>query len=88
MLDYPMGTASGYAAFLDPEVNKHFKTILNEWGKVSWTILRVIQAIANFGSFSKLQNLPKFSVNTNKAGSVKSVCIPTYRILFNVHEPR
>lgn len=28
-----MGTSSGYAAFLDPEVNAHLKTILNEWGK-------------------------------------------------------
>lgn len=28
-----MGTASGYAAFLDPEVNVHLKKILNEWGK-------------------------------------------------------
>ena len=34
ILDYPMGTASGYAAFLDPEVNAHFKKILNEWGKL------------------------------------------------------
>ena len=33
IFDYPMGTASGYAAFLDPEVNAHFKKILNEWGK-------------------------------------------------------
>ena len=33
IFDYPMGTPSGYAAFLDPEVNAHLKTILNEWGK-------------------------------------------------------
>ncbi len=33
IFDYPMGTASGYAAFLDPEVNVHLKKILNEWGK-------------------------------------------------------
>lgn len=33
IFDYPMGTASGYAAFLDPDVNKHLKIILNEWGK-------------------------------------------------------
>lgn len=33
IFDYPMGTASGYAAFLDPEVNQHLKKILNEWGK-------------------------------------------------------
>jgi phosphatidylserine decarboxylase len=33
IFDYPMGTASGYAAFLDPEVNAHLKKILNEWGK-------------------------------------------------------
>ena len=33
IFDYPMGTASGYAAFLDPEVNAQLKKILNEWGK-------------------------------------------------------
>ncbi|KAH9845779.1 Phosphatidylserine decarboxylase proenzyme 3 [Teratosphaeria destructans] len=33
IFDYPMGTASGYAAFLDPDVNAHLKKILNEWGK-------------------------------------------------------
>lgn len=33
ILDYPMGTPSGYAAFLDPDVNRMFKKILNEWGK-------------------------------------------------------
>lgn len=33
ILDYPMGTPSGYAAFLDPEVNRMLKKILNEWGK-------------------------------------------------------
>lgn len=33
IFDYPMGTPSGYAAFLDPEVNARLKTILNEWGQ-------------------------------------------------------
>ncbi|KOS17012.1 Phosphatidylserine decarboxylase proenzyme 3 [Escovopsis weberi] len=33
IFDYPMGTASGHAAFLDPDVNKALKKILNEWGK-------------------------------------------------------
>ena len=33
IFDYPMGTASGFAAFLDPEVNVHLKKVLNEWGK-------------------------------------------------------
>jgi len=33
ILDYPMGTPSGYAAFLDPEVNAQLKKVLNEWGK-------------------------------------------------------
>ncbi|KAM0446995.1 hypothetical protein ACHAO4_008974 [Trichoderma viride] len=33
ILDYPMGTPSGYAAFLDPDVNKALKKVLNEWGK-------------------------------------------------------
>ncbi|KAL2211850.1 hypothetical protein CC79DRAFT_1267631 [Sarocladium strictum] len=33
ILDYPMGTPSGHAAFLDPDVNKALKKVLNEWGK-------------------------------------------------------
>ncbi|KAI9925753.1 hypothetical protein MW887_005559 [Aspergillus wentii] len=33
VLDWPMGTPSGYAAFLDPEVNKMIKKILNAWGE-------------------------------------------------------
>jgi phosphatidylserine decarboxylase len=32
LLDWPMGTASGFAAFLDPTVNAMFKKILNAWG--------------------------------------------------------
>ncbi|KAM5443989.1 putative phosphatidylserine decarboxylase [Microsporum ferrugineum] len=31
VLDYVLGTASGYAAFLDPDVNKCVKEVLNEW---------------------------------------------------------
>jgi phosphatidylserine decarboxylase len=33
ILDYPMSTPSGHAAFLDPGVNKMLKKVLNEWGK-------------------------------------------------------
>lgn len=33
ILDFPMSTPSGHAAFLDPEVNVILKKILNEWGK-------------------------------------------------------
>ncbi|KAM3449910.1 hypothetical protein MY3296_006520 [Beauveria thailandica] len=33
VFDYPMGTPSGHAAFLDPDVNKALKKVLNEWGK-------------------------------------------------------
>ncbi|OQV02280.1 hypothetical protein CLAIMM_07505 isoform 2 [Cladophialophora immunda] len=32
LFDWPMGTASGYAAFLDPDVNKMLKKVLNAWG--------------------------------------------------------
>ncbi|KAJ3146984.1 hypothetical protein HK101_002263, partial [Irineochytrium annulatum] len=32
-LDWPMGTPSGNAAFLDPQVNAMLKKVLNEWGK-------------------------------------------------------
>ncbi|KAF2997356.1 hypothetical protein E8E13_003887 [Curvularia kusanoi] len=33
ILDWPMGTPSGYAFFLDPEVNKMLKKTLNAWGE-------------------------------------------------------
>ncbi|KFA54632.1 hypothetical protein S40293_02230 [Stachybotrys chartarum IBT 40293] len=33
IFDWPMGTPSGHAAFLDPEVNAMIKKVLNEWGK-------------------------------------------------------
>ena len=32
ILDWPMGTIGGYAAFLNINVNHHPKNILNEWG--------------------------------------------------------
>lgn len=32
MFDWPMGTPSGWAVFLDPIVNQHLKAILNAWG--------------------------------------------------------
>lgn len=35
--------ASGHAAFLDPDVNKALKKVLNEWGKY----LQVCQATLN-----------------------------------------
>src|ERR1700733_5449425 len=33
VLDWPMGTPSGFALFLDPEVNAMLKKILNVWGE-------------------------------------------------------
>lgn len=33
VLDWPMGTPSGYAFFLDPEVNKMLKKVLNAWAE-------------------------------------------------------
>lgn len=33
ILDWPMGTPSGFAFFLDPDVNKMLKKVLNAWGK-------------------------------------------------------
>lgn len=33
IFDFPMGTPSGHAAFLDPDVNKALKKVLNEWGE-------------------------------------------------------
>lgn len=33
LLDWPMGTVSGYEFFLQPEVNDALKEVLNSWGK-------------------------------------------------------
>ena len=33
IFDYVMGTPSGHAAFLDPDVNRMLKKVLNQWGK-------------------------------------------------------
>lgn len=33
ILDWPMGTISGYAAFLNKEVNAHIRQVLNAWGQ-------------------------------------------------------
>jgi phosphatidylserine decarboxylase len=33
VFDYVMGTPSGHAAFLDPEVNRVLKKVLNSWGE-------------------------------------------------------
>ncbi|KAK8200992.1 hypothetical protein M8818_006312 [Zalaria obscura] len=33
VLDWPMGTPSGFAVFLDPDVNKMLKKVLNAWGE-------------------------------------------------------
>ncbi len=33
LFDWPMGTGSGYAVFLDPQVNQMLKRVLNVWGE-------------------------------------------------------
>ena len=33
LLDWPMGTASGFAVFLDPKVNAMFEKVLNAWAE-------------------------------------------------------
>jgi phosphatidylserine decarboxylase len=33
VFDWPMGTSAGFAFFLDPEVNKMLKKVLNVWGE-------------------------------------------------------
>jgi phosphatidylserine decarboxylase len=33
LFDWPMGTSSGWAVFLDPEVNAMLKKVLNAWGE-------------------------------------------------------
>lgn len=46
-LDWPMGTPSGYALFLDPEVNAVIKKMLNVWGEFLRSPESAAQALGN-----------------------------------------
>jgi len=46
VLDWPMGTASGHAFFLDPDVNRMLKKVLNVWGQ----FLKTEQSAACLGN--------------------------------------
>lgn len=54
ILDWPMGTPSGYAVFLDPDVNRMLKKMLNVWGEFLQSEESAKQALsdANTGWFS------------------------------------
>ncbi|OTA99298.1 hypothetical protein M426DRAFT_257226 [Hypoxylon sp. CI-4A] len=69
VLDWPMATPSGYAFFLDVEVNQHFKDILNAWAKNVLTqpvSLKVLTSQPN-GWFSE-EALDVIAKDTNVTG--------------------
>lgn len=49
-LDWPMGTPSGFAFFLDAEVNKLFKNLINAWGEFLSSPESAEQALGHDGS--------------------------------------
>ncbi|KAK6857927.1 hypothetical protein PG995_005626 [Apiospora arundinis] len=53
IFDYAMATPSGHAAFLDPDVNKMLKRVLNEWGKFLQTPASAEVLNAESGWFGK-----------------------------------
>jgi phosphatidylserine decarboxylase len=63
ILDWSMGTAAGYAAFLNEKVNAQFKLVLNEWGRflVSGDSKYILTENENgwFGSYAK-KAMPDF----------------------------
>lgn len=64
ILTWPMGTVSGYAAFLDNDVNCYLKDILSTWKEFlqSEESTRWLDKTPKIGWFSKeaMQNYPKF----------------------------
>lgn len=46
-LDWPMGTPSGFAFFLDPAVNAFFKQLLNAWGEFLTSQQSAKEALGN-----------------------------------------
>ena len=61
ILDWPMGTRSGYAFFTNPSVNAHWKAVLNKWKDFlqSPRSLSVLGPTAGWTSPSVIQKLAK-----------------------------
>ncbi|KAK8116999.1 uncharacterized protein PG998_005280 [Apiospora kogelbergensis] len=56
IFDYAMATPSGHAAFLDPDVNRMLKKVLNEWGKFLQTPASAEVLNAESGWFGKARH--------------------------------
>lgn len=74
LFDYPMTTPSGHAAFLDPDVNRMMKKVLNEWGKfllVSHPLALLLSQRRKLTHLPRLQNPPTSSATGTSAGSAR-----------------
>ena len=73
-LDWPMGTASGFAFFLDPEVNAMLKKVLNVWGDFLKSEASAKQCLGddNSGWFSPHGRSHLTAVANNASASVSS----------------
>ncbi|KAF1349587.1 Phophatidylserine decarboxylase-domain-containing protein [Delphinella strobiligena] len=80
LLDWPMGTPSGYALFLDPEMNKMWKKILDAWGEFLTSPESCEPALGDGpkGWFNKT-GITDLGVVANKAGGTEN----TFEELFH-----
>ncbi|HWT12635.1 MAG TPA: phosphatidylserine decarboxylase family protein [Allosphingosinicella sp.] len=67
ILDWPMGTSAGFAAFLNPKVNAQFQVMLGEWARFlgspdSLYVLNKDPKTGWFGS-AAMKKMPNFSKN-------------------------
>lgn len=69
IFDYPMTTPSGHAAFLDPDVNRMLKKVLNEWGKYL-QVSTPQTSVSNFTTLTHRRppNPPTSSTTATSAG--------------------
>ncbi|EKG11070.1 Phosphatidylserine decarboxylase-related protein [Macrophomina phaseolina MS6] len=73
VLDYPMGTPSGFAFFLDPDVNAMLKKVLNAWGEFLQSEDSAKQALSDQSSgwFSPTGKKELTAVANNAAGGTE-----------------
>ncbi len=72
ILDWPMATVGGYAAFLNERVNMHFKKILNHWG----TFLKSADSCYVLNENPKTGWFGKDAMEDNPRFVIEFVCDP------------
>ncbi|KAI0490212.1 Phophatidylserine decarboxylase-domain-containing protein [Xylaria cf. heliscus] len=78
VFDYVMATPSGHAAFLDPDVNKMVKKVLDEWG-------RFLKASLSLTPFMLLPNLKLYPLTTHQSPKSAEVLTTANTGWFSTH---